>query len=302
MWGRRRFIKNTALSACMFPSLTSLSLLSERNYNDTCSRKLPAIGIQLYSVKEDMERDALGTLQKLGEMGYTQIESFGSDESMYWGMSPQAFKQVAADHNLTLISSHYDNDMEGFKRQADIAAGIGLMYLICPWKGPQKTIDAFKRYADEFNEKGEICKNRGFRFGYHPHWYAYRLVDGQLPIEVLLNNTDKALVDFQMDFYYAVTENHDPEAYLTNYKSRFTSCHLRDVLRERLPAGTDEESACDLGKGILDYKHLLSVGMDNGMKYFLVEQSRFFNTTPLQSAKVNLDYLKALYLEKSKHY
>lgn len=251
-------------------------------------------GIQLYIVRDEMAKDAAGTLNKLSKMGYKQLESFGGDKGMFWGMTNKDFQKLAGDNGLNLLSSHYNEEPGGFEKQAEKAAEIGMKYLICPWKGPQKTIDRFKVFADEFNRNGEICKKHGMRFGYHPHDYPYKKVDGQLPIDVLLAHTDKSLVDFEMDFYYTVTEGQDPEAYIKKYSGRFKLCHMRDVLKQRLPAGSDEESACDLGQGIINYPHLLQTGFDNGMKYFFVEQSRFFNETPIQSAQVNIDYLKRL--------
>ena len=89
-----------------------------------------------------------------------------------------------------------------------------MRYIIYPWKGPQNTIDDFKRIADEFNGHGAIYQKNGLRFAYHPHDYPYKPVDRQLPIDVLLANTDNDLVDFQMDFYYTVTEGQNPEAYI----------------------------------------------------------------------------------------
>lgn len=289
MTNRRSFIKNISLLGLTAPFIKSADLLSPVH-------KLPALGIQLYMVKEDMEKDTPGTLKKLGEMGYTQIESYGGDKGMFWGMSNKEFQKLAKGFGLTLVSSHYNDDKMGFEKQAELAAEIGMKYLICPWKGPQKSIDKFKTFADEFNKNGEICKKHGMRFGYHPHDYPYKKVDGQLPIDVLLANTDKELVDFQMDFYYTVTEGQDPEAYIKKYSPRFKLCHMRNVLKNRLPKGSEEESACDLGQGIINYPHLLTTGLDHGMKYFFVEQSRFYHETPLQSAKVNIDYLKKLKL------
>jgi sugar phosphate isomerase/epimerase len=289
MTNRRAFIKNIGLLGLATPFLNKTDLFSS-------DRKLPALGIQLYMVKENMEKDTPGTLKQLGEMGYTQIESYGGNKGMFWGMSNKEFQKLANGYGLTLVSSHYNHDAGSFEQQAEKAAEIGMKYLICPWKGPQKSIDNFKRFADEFNKNGEICKKHGMRFGYHPHDYPYKKVDGQLPIDVLLANTDKDLVDFQMDFYYTVTEGQDPEEYIKKYSHRFKLCHMRDVLKERLPKGSEEESACDLGQGIINYPHLLSTGLDNGMKYFFVEQSRFYHETPLQSAKVNIDYLKKLRL------
>jgi sugar phosphate isomerase/epimerase len=291
MSSRRDFLKKTGLLALSLPLLKPDMLQAL-----AAGHKLPALGIQLYMVKEDMEKDTPGTLKKLGQMGYTQIESYGGNKGMFWGMSGKDFSRLAADHGLALVSSHYNDEPEGFGKQAEMAAEVGMKYLICPWKGPQKSIDNFKRFAEEFNRNGEICKKLGMRFGYHPHDYPYKKIDGQLPINVLLDHTDKDLVDFQMDFYYTVTEGQSPEEYIRKYPGRFKLCHMRDVLKQRLPAGSQEESACDLGQGIINYPHLLAAALDGGMKYFFVEQSRFYHETPLQSALVNADYLKKLKL------
>jgi sugar phosphate isomerase/epimerase len=289
MTNRRSFLKNTGLLALSVPLVNS-NLFAET------PRKLPATGIQLYSVKEDMAKDTAGTLAQLGKMGYTQIESYGSDKGIFWGMNNKEFANLAKSNGLTLISSHYAGDKAGFEKTAAEAAGIGMKYLIYPWKGPQKSIDDFKKIADEFNIYGSICKKNGLRFAYHPHDYPYKPVDGHLPINILLDHTDKDLVDFQMDFYYTVTEGQDPVAYIRKYHPRFRLCHMRDVLKERLPKGSEEESACDLGQGIINYPALLSTCLTNGMEYFFVEQSRFFHETPLQSAEVNAAYLKKLVL------
>ena len=287
---RRSFLKTAGTLALSVP-LFKNNLLA-----NTLSRKLPAIGVQLYMVKEDMAKDPAGTLEQLGKMGYTQIESFGGDKGIFWGMSNNAFRDLASAKGLTMVSTHYAGDTPGYEQTAAQAAEIGMKYIIYPWKGPQKTIDAFKRIADEFNGYGAICKKNGLRFAYHPHDYPYKPVDGQLPIDVLLANTDPELVDFEMDYYYTVTEGQDPEAYIKKNRPRFRLCHMRDVLKQRLPAGSEDESACDLGTGIINYPHLLSTALDNGMKYFFVEQSRFYKETPLQSAKINAAYLQHLKL------
>lgn len=260
------------------------------------AKKLPAIGIQLYMVKEDMEKDPAGTLKQIAKMGYTQIESFAGNKGIFWGMSNKEFHNLAQGNGLTIISSHYTGDNDGYAKTAELAAEIGMKYLIYPWKGPQKKIETFKKIADEFNNYGAICASTGLKFAYHLHDYPYKAVEGQLPIDVLLLYTDKEFVDYEMDYYYTVTEGQNPEAYIKNNKPRFKLCHMRDVLKERLPAGSEEESACDLGQGTINYPHLLSTALENGMEYFFVEQSRFFNETPLQSAQFNADYLKAIKL------
>ncbi|HWB24845.1 MAG TPA: sugar phosphate isomerase/epimerase [Chitinophagaceae bacterium] len=285
---RRTFLRTSAIySIAGVTGLSARAAFANR-------RKLPVPGIQLYMVKEDMEADAAGTLGKLAKMGYTQIESFDGNKGMFWGMTNNGFNKLVKDNGMQLISSHYNDDKTPFEEKAARAAEIGMKYLICPWKGPQKHIDDFKRIADEFNRNGQICKRHGLRFGYHSHDYPFKPVDGQLPEDVLLANTDPALVDFQMDFYYVVTEGKDPEAYLTKYRNRYRLCHMRDVLKTMLPEGSEEESACDLGTGRVDYPKLISTALNNGVEYFFVEQSRFYHETPLESAKINADYLKKL--------
>jgi sugar phosphate isomerase/epimerase len=283
---RRTFIRNGSLLAWALPGA----------FSDVCSlnsfRKLPALGIQLYMVKEDMEKDPSTTLARLGRMGYTQIESFGGAKGIFWGYTNKTFNQLAKDSGLSFVSSHYAGDASGFETTAQQAAEIGMKYLIYPWKGPQKSIDDFKKIADEFNVYGMICKKQGIRFAYHPHDYPYKRIDGQLPIDVLLDHTDEQLVDFEMDFYYTVTEGQNPEYYIKKYKPRFRLCHMRDVLKIRLPSGSTDESACDLGEGIINYSQLLSTCLSNGMQYYFVEQSRFFQESPLQSAEKNANYLK----------
>jgi sugar phosphate isomerase/epimerase len=291
MTNRRSFIKNSGLIALSIPFVKA-GLISGLK-----PRRLHAIGIQLYMVRNDMNKDPAGTLDKLGKMGYSQIESFGGDKGIFWGKTNKEFKNLAAQNGLNLVSSHYAGDVKGYEETAAQAAEIGMKYLIYPWKGPQKSIEDFKRIADEFNGYGAICKKHGLKFAYHPHDYPYKKVDGQLPIDVLLDHTDPELVDYQMDIYYTVTEGLDPEYYIKKYKPRFRLCHMRDVMKVRLPAGSTEESACDLGDGIINYKQLLSTALDNGMQYFFVEQSRLFQETALQSAGVNADYLEHLRLD-----
>jgi sugar phosphate isomerase/epimerase len=292
MTDRRSFIRNSGLLALSIP-FAGKNILEEFR-----PKRLRSFGIQLYMVRDDMKKDPSGTLKRLGRMGYNQIESFDGDNGLFWGMSNKEFSHIARESGLTLISSHYAGDNKGFEKTAGMAAEIEMKYLIYPWKGPQKSIDDFKKIADEFNVYGAICKKHGLRFAYHPHDYPYKKVDGQLPIDVLLDHTDPELVDYEMDIYYTVTEGLDPEYYIKKYKPRFRLCHMRDVMKVRLPAGSKEESACDLGNGIINYKQLISTALDNGMQYFFVEQSRLFNETALQSAGINADYLQYLRLDK----
>ena len=193
------------------------------------------------------------------------------------------------DLNIKIISSHCDIQKD-FERKAAEASEIGMKYLICPWKGPQKSIDDFKRFADEFNKCGEICRKNGIRFAYHNHDYSWKVLDGQIPQEVMMNNTDKELVDFEMDIYWVVTAGIDAEAYFKKYKNRFRLCHIKDRMKTPLP--DNKNSSCVIGTGVIPFNKILKTGMDNGLNYFIVEQEYFENTTPLKSAADNAAYMR----------
>ncbi|MDE3143390.1 MAG: sugar phosphate isomerase/epimerase, partial [Bacteroidota bacterium] len=208
-------------------------------------------------------------------------------QGMFWGMTNKEFKKYMDELGMKIISSHCDTTKD-FERKAAEAAEIGMKYLICPWKGPQKSIDDFKKFADEFNKNGEVCKKNGIRFAYHNHDYSWKPVDGQIPQEVMMDNTDKNLVDFEMDIYWVVAAGVDPQVYFKKYPNRFRLCHVKDLGK----TATGHESV-HLGTGTIDFHSILKTGKENGLEYFIVEQEAFTNTNPLESAKIDAAYLKA---------
>lgn len=251
------------------------------------AKKLPAFGLQLWTVKEDMTADAKGTLKKVASYGYKQIESFEGAKGMFWGMDHKEYKKYMDDLGMKIISSHCNIEKD-FERKAAEAAAIGMKYLICPYKGPQKSIDNFKKFAEEFNKSGEICKKNGIRFAYHNHDYSFKPIDGQIPQDVMMDNTDKDLVDFEMDIYWVVAAGIDPLTYFKKYPNRFRLCHVKDQMKT-----TKGHESCHLGKGIIDFKKILKAGTESGLKYYVVEQEAFTGTNPLESAEVDAAYLQS---------
>jgi sugar phosphate isomerase/epimerase len=177
-------------------------------------------GLQLYSLRDVLPKDPKGVLKQVASFGYKQIEGYEGEKGIYWGMKNTEFKSFLDDLGMKMISSHcnYKQDLE---RKADEAAAIGMKYLMCPYLGPQKSLDAFKQAAETFNKSGEICKQRGLRFAYHNHDYSFKQVEGQYPQDVMMQNTDKALVDFEMDMYWVVAAGQDPVVWLNKYPGRF---------------------------------------------------------------------------------
>ncbi|GAC1438807.1 MAG: sugar phosphate isomerase/epimerase [Sediminibacterium sp.] len=284
MSNRRDFLRSGAFAALglSLPFSGKSSLLAAY----AGGKKLPAFGIQLWTVKEDMGTDAKGTLAKIAADGYKQIESFEGSKGMFWGWSNKDFKKYMDDLGMKIISSHCNNTVD-FERKAAEAAEIGMKYLICPYKGPQKSIEQFKRFADEFNKSGEICKKNGIRFAYHNHDYSFKPVDGQVPQEVMMDNTDKELVDFEMDIYWVVAAGEDPQAWMKKHPGRFRLCHVKDLART-----AQGHESCQLGKGTIDFSKILKTGKAHGLKYYIVEQEAFTGSNPLDSAKADGAYMK----------
>ena len=281
---RRRFIK-IAGGATAGLALSNLS--SGFLFDADEAKKIKKYGIQLYTLRDDMPKDPKGVLKQLASFGYKQIESYEGGKGMFWGMSNTDFKKYLDDMGMKIVSSHCDINKDFEKKAAD-ASAIGMKYLICPWKGPQKSLDDFKKFADEFNQKGEICRKNGIRFAYHNHDYTFKSMDGQLPQDVLMKGTDASLVDYEMDIYWVVTGGHDPIEWVKKYPNRFTLCHAKDRIKD----AKDGFASCTLGEGSIDFSSILKQARKNGMEYFIVEQERYDGTTPLKAAEANAAYMK----------
>ncbi|MGK2862410.1 MAG: sugar phosphate isomerase/epimerase family protein [Chitinophagaceae bacterium] len=258
--------------------------------NDTVSpAAIPAFGIQLYTLRDDLPKDPKGVLKQVASFGYKQIESFEGKYGMFWGMSNTDFKKYMDDLGMVIVSSHCDINKD-FEKKAAEAAAIGMKYLICPYKGPQKKLDDFRRFAEEFNQKGEVCKKNGIRFAYHNHDYSFKELEGQFPQDVMMNNTDPSLVDYELDLYWVVAAGQDPEPWLKKYKSRFPLCHVKD----RTKGATEAADSCTLGEGSIDFSKILKTAKENGMEYYIVEQEKYAGTTPLKAAEADAAYMKSL--------
>jgi len=253
--------------------------------------KLKNFGIQLWSVRDDLAKDPKGVLKQLSSYGYKQIESFEGGKGMFWGMSNTEFKAEMDNLGMKIISSHCDINKD-FEKKAAEAAAIGMKYLICPYKGPQKELDAFKKFADEFNQKGEICKKNGIRFAYHNHDYSFATLNGEMGQDVMMKNTDAGLVDFELDMYWVVAAGQDIETWLKKYPKRFRLCHVKD--RKKGAPLTDKDESVVVGTGSIDYPRILKTAKKLGMEYYIVEQEKWEGTTPMQAAQADAIYMKAL--------
>ena len=284
-YNRKGFLK---LSGGVAGALAFSPLLNTFSQIDD-TRKLKTFGLQLYTVRNVFEKDPKGTLKQIAAMGYKEVEGYERAPGIFWGMTNNEFKKYMDELGMSFISSHCEID-KGFEKKADEAAAIGMKYLIYNWPYSQQPMDEYKKKADLFNKCGETCKKAGLRFAYHNYESSFQLVDGIFPHDVLMQETDPALVDHQMDIYWVVSAGQNPETWLKKYPNRFRLCHIKD----RVKGTTKREDSCDLGTGSIDFSSILKTARKKGMQYYIVEQEHYPNSTPMESAAVDAEYMRGL--------
>ncbi|MEN9323964.1 MAG: hypothetical protein RL699_1744 [Bacteroidota bacterium] len=281
---RRKFIIQSAQASALLavlPNVASATALGNKKI-------FAEYGIQLWTLRDVIYADPKATIAAVAKMGYTQVESFEGEKGLFWGMTPKDFQLFLSDQGMKMVSAHCDWKTD-LARKADEVASIGGKYLICPWLGPQPTIEDYKHFADSFNKAGEVCKKAGLKFAYHNHDYSFKTVDGQIPQQVMMDLTDPTLVDFEMDMYWVVTAGVDPIAYMKQYANRFKLCHIKDRLKD-----TQEPFAsCTLGQGIINYADLLDQAKTLNMEYFIYEQEKYSDKGVLFDAQQSANYLNA---------
>ena len=276
MQSRKEFISSVSTftaGALVFPALVN---------NET--RKIKNAGVQLYTFRTEMAADAKGTLKKIAELGYKQIESARSNKGHYYGLSAKEMKQACTDSGMTLSSGHAHID-DKWKQTMDEAAESGQKYLICstmPTSG--QTEDNYKKVAESFNKAGEDCKKLGINFGYHNHEYEFQNDKGKVLYDVLLDNTQADLVHMELDLGWVIVGGKNPLDYFNMHPGRFPLWHLKDM-------DLVKKHSVEFGKGQLDILAMLKNRKLSGMDIMFVEQEEYAST-PFESMKENMDYLK----------
>ncbi|GAB2545504.1 sugar phosphate isomerase/epimerase family protein [Spirosoma aerophilum] len=285
---RRSFLKQSGLLTAGALTLSQTNLLA-----NAPAKLINPFGVQLYSARDVLPKDPKGIMTQLANMGYKQFESFSGAQGFLWGLEPKEMKSFLDGLGVKMVSTHFNfrGDMEkpdGLKKSIEMAHGAGLTYLLCPYIGPQKTWDDWKKIADMFNKAGEEVSKAGLKFGYHNHDYSFRPLDGKLPQEYLLANTDPKNVMFELDLCWIDVAGVNTAEHLKKYGKRYELCHVKDYT---VQAGKPVQN--DLGKGNVDFKKTLRVAMDSGIKYFLVEQEEYAES-PMVSLKNDAEYMKKL--------
>ncbi len=272
---RRDFIRQVSLGAMAIPVM--YSEIPKRRKN---------IGVQLYSVRVEMNQDPKGTLARLAKMGYNQIESYRSNKGLFSGLKPKEMAQTCNDLGMTLRSGHVHVDKDWLKT-LDLVAESGQEYVICssmPTSG--QTVSNYREVAETFNKCGEQCVSRGLKFGYHNHEYEFETADGQILYDILLKNTDPKLVNMELDLGWVIVAGKKPEDYFNNYPGRFPLWHLKDM-------NLAEKQSTEFGKGQLDILGMLHSYKRSGMKYFFIEQEEY-GKDAYDSLEYDINFYKKL--------
>lgn len=255
------------------------------------SRKLDKIGLQLYTVRDLMKADVEGTLAQVAAIGYGEVEFAG-----YYNHSAAEVRAMLDRHALVSPSAHlpFEAIESGWDQVLADCRTVGHHWATVAWIPAErrKTADDWKRIAGLFNKAGAACQAAGMRFAYHNHNMEFAPVEGQRPFDLLLANTDRALVDFEMDLFWITFGGGDPLAYFAKYPGRFPLVHVKDMAAKPAADVAPGTVMRDVGKGTIDWKGIFARSSQAGIAHSFVEHDEPGDA--LASIKASYDYLKAL--------
>ncbi len=246
--------------------------------------RLDKVGIQLYTVRDQMKADFEGTLAHIAEIGYKEVEFAG-----YFDHAAADVKAILTRHGLAAPSTHvaFEND-EKWKAALDTAKTIGHEYIVMPWipQERRKTLDDWKNFAQVFNHAAQMAHDAGIQFAYHNHDFEFPKMDGQVPYDVLLQNTDPKLVQLEIDLYWITKAGQDPLAYFSRWPGRVPLVHVKDS------AGPPEHKIVDVGQGKIEWKRIFAKREQAGIKHFFVEHDQ--PPQPFDDIAASYKYLSQL--------
>jgi sugar phosphate isomerase/epimerase len=248
------------------------------------------IGIQLWSVRNELENDLFATLKALSDMGVTGIEPYNFDGKFY-GIEPRKFKKMCDDINLKIYSTHTPITIDNAPLYVEKALEAGLEYLILPslMNRPRNSISDYQKVTEELNAIGEICLQHNIIFGYHNHSFEFIKIDGSIPYDILLKETDPQLVSFQCDIYWLVKAGYNPADYFKKYPHRFKSLHIKDM--------NHDGDSCIVGNGTIDFpKLLISPGL-TGNELIIYEQEHYSEGAPLYCAQQSIQNIQSKFFK-----
>jgi sugar phosphate isomerase/epimerase len=279
---RRNFIINTSLAAT--------AVLASPSFAFTMKKK--EIGLQLYTLRDELPKDVKATLEKVAKAGYTTVETYGfSIKDQFWGLSAAELKEILDSNNLKAVSGHYnlgsflyDGNLDEVKAAIQAAKTLKNEYLTIPWVDEPFRND-FHIIAARLNEAGKMCADAGLKLAYHNHDFEFKKKDGVTGYEILLNETDKNLVSFELDLYWVARSGNDSLQLFAANQGRFPMWHVKDMDKFNQALNTE------IGAGLIDFKNIFKEAKQSGMKYFFVEQENNYSPNIFDSIKTSCNFI-----------
>lgn len=283
MISRRTFLQNAGLA------LASTALpLDALQHLLPPPRRQPAL--QLYSIRDDMAKDAAASVQAVAQMGYKSVEGYGQQNGKMFGMSMVDFSKLLKDNGLTMPSSHFNLKLEDWddqkkdlrdevKIKIDLAATTGQHYLINPWMESNQR-DSITKWIPLLNAAGAYVRRAGMQFGYHNHDFEFtkRGPDNRLLIEWLLHEVDPNLMAMEMDLYWVQYAGYNPPDWFALYPGRWELFHVKDM------AKTEKRETIEVGDGSVDFAGIFKQSKLAGVKHYIIELEHY-KTSALEGVK-----------------
>ncbi len=297
---RRLFIRNSSIAIAGSAMLPQILLAKNKMTNHV-------VGLQLYTVRDDMQKDPAGTLKKVAAIGFRYVEHAGYHAGKFYGYSIPDFKKILNDNGLVMDSGHtflgseqWNKSTKDFtdewKQTMADAAAVGMKYVISPGVDESlcKNMDDFKMYMDMFNKSGELAKSNGIHFAFHNENYEFNhSLDGTVLYDLLLSMADKNLVAQQIDIGNMYEPGGRAMHYLEKYPGRFMLMHVKNEMKKDPPSGNGHiYESTTLKSGVIDVKKVIETALQSGTKYFIIEQEEYQGKAPLDAAKDDLQTMK----------
>lgn len=282
MTNRRDFLRTSSL-------ILAGGLIGNKMLN---ASELPAkgkkdIGLQLYSLREAMGKDALGTLKLVSDIGFKTLEAANYSDGKIYGMDPKEFKKVVKELGMKMTSAHlggpnYTEDthqkaMDWWKKALEDHQEVGCKYMVKPSMPIPKTLDELKMWCDYYNAIGEMTAKEKILFGFHNHNREFDKIEGEIMYDYMLKNTNPKNVFFEMDVYWVMRGGYSAVDYMNKYPDRFPVLHIKD-----------EKEIGESGQ--LDFKAIYETAYKNGLKDSFVEVERY-NFEPAVSVRKSYEFL-----------
>lgn len=277
---RRQFLKQSSIfTAALFAMPEDAFTLARKRY-----------GVQLYTLRKELDKNAVETLTNVSKLGYTDVETYGYNNGKWFGLSVDEFKKVLKANKLVSTSGHTfggqfflteSNWEEKWKQAVADSKTIGQEFIVVPYlDGKFREIDHYKKLAPALNKAGAIAKEGGLKLAYHNHDFEFTVQNGQTGYGILTAETDPKLVSFELDIYWATKAGHDPIDLFKKYSGRITMWHVKDM------DSTPEKKFTEVGNGVIDFPAIFKEAKLSGMKYWYVEQD-ICPGSPFDSIKIS---------------